>query len=171
MLKFSKSFASLAFAVLLMADASPAQQKAVKSPAWYAPFAADMNRYERGDVSELKDKRRVFVSVWAFSDLNSNVETAQLKQQVLHDFKKYDGLEVVSTPEEADFAVHFEADTSQYGAGCKYYVATRGAESINGAPAPRVLQRSSTLGNECTAWASRRVGNLVETLKRLRGEK
>lgn len=167
MLKFNKSFASLTFAVLLAAGAVPAQQKAVKSRAWYSPYFTDAHKNERGDISELKGKRRVFVSASASDEQNSRFETVQLMQRVLNDLKKYGDLEVVKNPEEADFAASFSVTKSEYSTYCNYYVVTRGAESGDGAFTPRLLQSRSAQGIDCSNWVSRRAVSLAETLKRL----
>ncbi|HEV7860275.1 MAG TPA: hypothetical protein VGO91_16780 [Pyrinomonadaceae bacterium] len=62
-------------------------------------------QFEKGDLSELKDKQRVYV----------NATSTHQSENILKELKKYPGVQVVSAQADADFVVAYRIERKQFG--------------------------------------------------------
>jgi hypothetical protein len=159
---------------------------------WWSP--PPRGGAERGKVEELKDKRRLYVTFFAFT---GERQAAEIRRQVLRALASYEGVEVVGSAEDADFALHVSAsrlpiaDPKREGfeptrsdapaphpgepdwpTTLEVSVLVRGAGPAGGAHRPRVVWRKSQrVWDQVGAASGSGVRAFIERLKRVRGEK
>ena len=186
---------SMAVPAVAMIRQGQRPQTAVARPQdwWWPPLRGDA---ERGKVEEIKDKRRVYVTFFAFTGRRDSDE---VRRHVLRALTSYEGVEVVSSIEQADFALHVSAsrlppDARRFGGPgqlpvrsdapprrpgepewptrLELLVLVRGAEQTDGTHRPRIVWKTSR-----EAWERVGVGAgsgvraFVGSLKKVRGEK
>jgi hypothetical protein len=168
------------------------QPPGAPSEVWWSP--PPRGGAERGQVEELRDKRRVYVTFFTFT---GGQQAAEIRRQVLRALASYEGVEVVSRVEEADFALHVSAsrlpiaDPKRAGfeparsdaphphpgepdwpTTLEVSVLVRGAEQAGGAHRPRVVwQKSQRVWEKAGAASGSGVRAFIKRLKRVRGEK
>lgn len=183
-LVYDHAIAAMAFVFLLTVVAQAQRTQ----PLWYYP-GINMSGAESGDFSELKDKRRVYVSFFHGSTPAAYQRT--LEQQVFQELKQYEGLEVVNSPGMAELAIHISVTGIYSPAVARmpsmpategpepvkrhditFYVLTRGMKRGEGVSNPRVIVRRQRMETESSSSVVvLEVSSLIEGLKRLRGEK
>lgn len=69
-----------------------------------------------GNLSEIKDKRKVYVSAYwgdsTFTVKSINYTDSLAKKKIIEKLTKYGGVEIVETPETADFIIHYNGTTT-----------------------------------------------------------
>src|SRR5215208_6311020 len=98
---------SMAAPAVAVIRQGPRPQTAAARPQdwWWPPPRGGA---ERGKVEEIKNKRRVYVTFFAFT---GEQQAAEIRRQVLRALASYEGVEVVSRVEDADFALHVSASS------------------------------------------------------------
>ena len=158
---------------------------------WWPPPQGDA---ERGKLEEIKDKRRVYVTFFAFT---GGRDSGEIRRQVLRALTSYDGVEMVSRIEDADFTLHVSAarlplpDPRRVGREPSYSAApeprpgepdwpttlelsvlVRGAEQADGTHRPRIVwQTSQDVWDSVGASAGSRARAFIGGLKKVRGER
>jgi hypothetical protein len=149
-----------------------------------APFIEPGDElFESGQLSEIRDKRRVYV-------YESDGESPYKK--IIKELSKYPGVEIVATPDEAEFAVTYRENYSldgvrMYSSGTSavietarsghLYVFTRGAEISDALYRPRVVWTETNTRNYVNGLtfsrhpATNLARHFIKALKELRGEK
>jgi hypothetical protein len=190
-----KRVVHIATVVLSLGIAAQAQSKSDKPLLWYHPDSK-MTAAERGDVKELKDLRRICVSI--APGTTSVAFRRRLEQQVFRELTDYPGLEIVKDPDLAELAIlirivpdaplvqsrpmagsgspnmalpstneTYASPTNDVG----FYVLTRGGKRDSGGYAPRVIiQLHHNAAEPATSAAVLDLATLIKKLKRLRGE-
>jgi hypothetical protein len=170
--------------------AAPFAVSAQESIWWTAP--GDEQLRESGKLEEIKDKRRVFVSVNYRSEdtlANSQPDRDRLRNAVTRVLAEYKGLEVVLSPDRADLAITVTATegtgNAQLGAGnfnanldpademsLEILVLVRGANQRNGGQRPRVVWELSSpnVQGEAAPAAAFALDGFIAQLRRVRGE-
>jgi hypothetical protein len=173
--------------VLMFVTSSQAQRKSDAPALWYHPEGV----VERGDVAELKDVHRVYVSI--SPGQASNVYVVRLQQQMLKQLKEYPGLSIVKDPNAAELAIYIRIRPSSspaFDSGrsrplyssqetnvsitneVDFFVVTRGAKRGEGNYMSRVLiQKHHTETEYVTPATSLDVDSMIKKMKTLRGEK
>jgi hypothetical protein len=149
---------------------------------WYVHY--EKAETERGQISELKDKRRVyvFVSVMGSSTDAIDYQRNRLAQQVSQEIETYGGLEIVKSPEEAEFAINIVASTigaqaitnpdAEKTVDIKFLVLTRGAQRSDGTNVGRILRLvSKTDRGDSTLIVRQETSAFIKELKKVKGEK
>lgn len=98
------------------------------------PFLPEVN----GSLSEIKDKRKVFVS--GMRALSADHISDEPRQKIVAELNKYPGLEVVNTPEGADFEMIFD-----YTVELAMELPPLGREGIAGRPSQKYYSCTGTL--------------------------
>lgn len=123
-MQYSKVPLAAAFLVALLALPVQAQN-------WWIPGDAGT---EAGKIDELKEKRSVFLSV-AFSssevEINAQQEATLIRRLVTQAVSAYKGLNLVPTPEQAEFAINVVASANQLPAGAPNVTANTGTFAAN----------------------------------------
>lgn len=154
-----------------------------RSKTWY--YLYDTSGAERGDMKELKDKRKVylFISLLGLQNTDSvEFQRNKLEQQISQEIAKYAGLEIVKNPEEADFAISIISFTdvargitnpeAEKTVDVKFFVLTRGAQQSDGTYAGRLIkQRQRTDQGDGTLIVRQETSSFIKELKKVRGEK
>jgi hypothetical protein len=178
----------LSFFVLVMTAA-------VATPAygqnWWSPNEASA---ETGRLQELKEKRKVFLNVvfnTTETEINAQQEQTLIRRLVTRAISAYQGLELVGTADQADFAISVtasqtnssptEAAVSNFSLNLEpgvtvpleVTVLTRGAVTRNGTYRPRVVwsMASQNVQGEPGPAAVFAVDGFIDLLKQVRGEK
>jgi hypothetical protein len=146
---------------------------------------------ETGSLQELKQKRKVFLSVvftTTETDVNAQQEQAQIRRVVTRALEAYKGLVLVSMADQAEIAISVIASQSTGGAGglgnfslsldpniqvpLEVSVLIRGALQRNGTYKPRVVwsMSSQNVHGEPGPAAVFAVDGFIDQLKRVRGE-
>ena len=153
-------------ALMLLAGVAAGQKKS-RPTLWYYPAGG----YENGKISELKDRHKVYISLFTGGFFPYGPQRISYQQRILNLLSSYKGLEVVKNPEEAELAVHissFENGESVY----EFYVLTRGEPQKNGGYKPRVVvKRLRSDSKDSTVLIEQAVSAFVDDLKAVRGEK
>lgn len=149
---------------------------------------------ERGKLEEIKDKRRVYVTFFAFTGKRDGDE---IRRNVLRALGSYAGLEVVSRIEQADFALYVSASQMpllnerrarelpvrsdapprrpgepDWPTTLEMSVLVRGAEQTDGTRRPRIVWESrQEAWDSVGADAGSSVRAFIGRLKKARGEK
>lgn len=167
-------------ALLLLAVSSLSQNR---SKNWY--FLYETAGAERGEISELKDRRRVYIytSLMGLASTDSvDFRRSRLEQQVTQEIEKYGGLEIVKSPEEAEFAINIISFTevargiinpeAEKTVDVKFFVLTRGAQRSDGTYAARLVKQSRrTDQGDSTIVVRQETRAFIKELKKVRGEK
>lgn len=158
---------SVCLLILIVAAVSVAVPQ--KSASWYYPGGRD---YEKGHLSELKDKRRVYVFSFFHNTVPQNFRSTGLRQRLLNLLSSYHGLQLVENPEEAELAIYISSFESVGAADYDFYVLTRGEQLKDGGYKPRVIvKKFRSDSKDSTALIEQAVNTFVEDLKAVRGEK
>lgn len=150
---------------------------------WY--FLYETAGAERGEMSELKDKRRVylFISLLGLTGTDSiDYQRSRLEQQVSQEIVKHGGLEIVKNPEEADFAISImsspiilqgiSSPDVERSADIKFFVLTRGTQRSDGTYVGRVIRQSrKTDRGDSNVVIRQETSAFIKDLKKVRGEK
>jgi hypothetical protein len=162
-----------------------------QSSIWWTNQGDEQLR-EYGKLQEIKDKRRVFVSVnYRSTDPNqvsAQTERDRLRAAVSRALSGYQGLEVVLAPERADLAIAVTA-TNNVGTGAgggnfaasldpnvetplEILVLVRGTMQRDGGYRPRVVWELSSpnVRGEAAPAAEFALDGFISQLKKLRGE-
>ena len=170
------------------------QPAAARPQVWWSP--PPRGGAERGKLEEVKDKRRVYVTFFAFT---GERDSGEIRRHVLQALTSYEGVEVVSRAEQADFALHVSAarlppDARRMGGPgqlpirsdapparpgepdwpttLELSVLVRGAEQTDGTHRPRVVwETSREAWDRVGADAGSGVRAFIKRLKKVRGEK
>jgi hypothetical protein len=149
---------------------------------------------EAGTLQEVKQKRKVFLNV-VFSttepEINAQQEQTQIRRVVIRAIEAYKGIELVGTPDQAEFAITVTASqTRNVGAGptslgnfsltldpniqvpLDVTVLVRGTLQRNGTYRPRIVwsMSSQNVHGEPGPAAVFAVDGFIDQLKRTRGE-
>jgi hypothetical protein len=156
---------SIMLLILMAAGTIVAGQKSKHSVWYYPSFGGE----EKGAISELKDKRRVYVSYFIASPLVIQDPRQISYQQRIQNLLTRDGvLEVVSKPEDAELAIHINSSNGLF----DFYVLTRGAQKKDGGYKPRlILKRLRSDSADSTAIIEQAISAFIDDLKRVRGQK
>jgi hypothetical protein len=172
-----KYLAASAVLVLLLNVPAFAQKS---SDDWYS-FGVT----ERGQLSDLKDKRRVYVTLLIItSDMTPafDLQRAAIGQQVYQELKQNSDLEVVKTRAEADFIIDIwisplagEAVSgrplAEQSADVKFTVYTRSEKLSQGRYARRmVTQRWNSARGDAPLVVRQETAAFVRDLKRVQGK-
>ena len=142
---------------------------------------------EAGKIQELKEKRRVFLSV-AFNtneaDINPQQEATIIRRLVTQSVSSYNGLQLVSTPEQAEIAINIIASSgpAEPIAGnvdpgpqtpLDVTITVRGRMQRDGNYRPRVVwsMSSQNVHGQPGPAAAFAIDGFIDQLKRMRGEK
>jgi hypothetical protein len=183
----------LRWALLMLFLAAPIAASAQNSIWW--TNQGDSQFREQGKLQELKEKRRVFVSVsYRSTDPNQvseQTERDRLRGAVSRALTAYKGLEIVLAPEKADLAISVTAmdnvgQGGQSGAGGNFaasldpdvetpleiLVLVRGAMQRDGGYRPRVVWELSSpnVRGEAAPAAGFALDGFISQLKKVRGE-
>ncbi|HEX8748300.1 MAG TPA: hypothetical protein VF717_14085 [Pyrinomonadaceae bacterium] len=165
-------------ALVLLLNVSAFAQKS--SDDWYS-FGVT----ERGQLSDLKDKRRVFVSLLIVtSDMTPafDLQRAAIGQQLYQEFKRNSDLEVVKNIAEADFIIEVwisplagEAISgrplAEQSADVKFTVYTRSEKASNGHYGRRVVtQKWNSARGDVPSVVRQETAAFVRDLKRVQGK-
>lgn len=163
-----------------------AQKVNLPSQVWWIPDFFGKNKSEKGKFDELKGKKRVYVSMFLGNMMSPDRETFQ--QRVNKDLAKNNDFEIVNSPDDADFAIHFGTTyfsnasnsiiepvqrrpinpTIRLESECQFYILTRGSQISDGIFTPRVLFSRISFENDCRDSASRSVANFGKKLAKLK---
>lgn len=171
----------LCFTVLLLLAVPSFSQN--RSGNWY--IFLEKSGAERGEMSELKEKRKVYLSITLLGLVNTDsveYQSSKLEQQVSQEIEKYGGLEIVKSPEEAEFAISIISSTdvargvinpdAEKTVDIKFSVLTRGAQRSDGTYAGRLIKQSrKTDSGDSTFIARQETSAFIKELKKVRGEK
>ena len=154
-------------AIIVLAGVAAAGQKS-KPTLWYYPWSAE--GHETGKLSDIKDKRKVYVSLFIGS-FSQDPQRISDQQRLLNLLTRDSGLELVKRPEEAELAIYISS--SDYGGSFyEFYVLTRGEAQRDGGHKPRiVLKRLRSDSQGSTTLIEQAVSAFVDDLKAVRGEK
>ena len=143
---------------------------------------------EAGKLQELKEKRRVFLSV-AFNtnelDVNAQQEATVIRRLVTQAVSSYSGLQLVSTPEQAEIAINIvassgPAETPAAGIAdsgpqtpLDVTITVRGRMQRDGNYRPRVVwsMSSQNVHGQPGPAAAFAIDGFIEQLRKVRGEK
>ena len=170
------------------------QPAAAQPQVWWSP--PPRGDAERGQLAEIKDKRRVYVAFFAFT---SKRHGEDVRRHVLRALASYGGVEVVSSAEQADFALHVRAarlpprnprltgrepsysdaplslsppGELPWPTTLKLSVLVKGAEQGDGTHRPRLVwEKGQEAWSYVGADAGSGVNALIRDLKKLRGER
>ena len=160
---------SVCLLILIVAAGVIAVPQKTKSPSWYYPGGRD---YEKGKLSELKDKHRVYAAFFFWSGLPNDPRRTAYQQRILKLLSSYNGLQLVENPEEAELAVYISSFETGGAADYDFYVLTRGEQLKDGGYKPRVIvKKFRSDSKDSTALIEQAVNTFVEDLKAVRGEK
>ncbi|MBD0369587.1 MAG: hypothetical protein ICV60_01935 [Pyrinomonadaceae bacterium] len=165
--------------VLLLNISAFAQRSSIE---WYNSSVT-----ERGEISELKDKQRVYISITplggSFIAPSISYQRLTLEQQVYKEIEQYGRLEIVKSPKDADFIIDvwitsvggFPTESGpsiQRPADIKFSVYTRSeAAGKYGYGRRLILQTWKTTPSDITAVVRQEAAAFIRELKRVRGEK
>ena len=175
-------FPKVSLVVLLIAAplAVPAQ-----SQNWWVVGDAGT---EAGKLQELKEKRRVFLSV-AFNtnetDINAQQEATVIRRLVTQAVSSYSGLQLVSTPEQAEIAINIVASSGPAETAAAVIadsgpqtpldvtITVRGRMQRDGNYRPRVVwsMSSQNVHGQPGPAAAFAIDGFIEQLRKMRGEK
>jgi hypothetical protein len=159
---------SVCMLILSFMSGAVVEAQKSRSTNWYYPGSEG---YEKGKISELKDKHRVYVSFF-WQGLPRDPRKTSYRQRILHLLSSYEGLEVVKSPEEAELAVYISSFESGGEAVYDFYVLTRGERQKDGGHKPRVVvKKIRTDSNHDLPVIELAVASFIRDLKAVRGEK
>ncbi|HKR02577.1 MAG TPA: hypothetical protein VJT09_18005 [Pyrinomonadaceae bacterium] len=162
-LKNCKIVSACLLALILLTGAAAAGQK-TKPTLWYYPWSG----HETGKLSDIKDKRKVYVMFFLGRVLPQDPLRTSYQQRIRNLLTRDGELELVERPEDAELAVYI---SSQDDALYEFYVLTRGEPQKDGGYKPRVVLkrlRSESMGS--TALIEQAVSAFVDDLKAARGK-
>ena len=142
---------------------------------------------EAGKLQELKEKRRVYLSV-AFNtneaDINAQQEATVIRRLVTQAVSSYSGLQLVSTPEQAEIAINIiassgPAETPVGGVDpgpqtpLDVTITVRGRMQRDGNYRPRVVwsMSSQNVHGQPGPAAAFAIDGFIDQLRKVRGEK
>ena len=189
---------SLGLVVTVLLSAAPAgaghrlQRPPARPAVWWS--APPRGGAERGRLAEVKDKRRVYVDFFSFT---GERDVAEIRLHVLRALASDAGLEVVSRPDDAEFALSVSAvslpprnprvtgqepsfsdaplslpDRPAWPTTLTVSALVRGAAQADGSHRPRVVwERSREVWSHAGAEAGSAVKDFVGGLKKARTRK
>lgn len=134
-----------------------------------AQSAQSLASATRGDISEIKDKRRVYVDVHIlFADPYTPV-----RQSAINELSKYSGVDIVNSPDQADFSLLLIVEPVSLSAannGIPSYIEVMAVTGNPKSPS-RILWRHSFPSSTNQLDAITAARTFVKALKKARGEK
>lgn len=132
---------------------------------WHNPYSG----YEKGKISELKDKHRVYVSFFDVDVFELEPNRTGFRQRILNQLSRHKTLEVVENPESAELAIHI---SSSSGGVWDFFVLTRGAPRKDGRYTARVVvKKLRSDSRDSTQVIEQAVSTFVDDLRAVRGQK
>ena len=175
-------FSKVSLVVLLIAAPLPVS---AQSQNWWV--IGDVGT-ESGKLQELKEKRRVYLTV-AFNtneaDINAQQEATVIRRLVTQSLSSYDGLQLVSAPEQAEIAINIQAssgpviaenaaaDSDGPQTPLDVTITVRGRMQRDGNYRPRVVwsMSSQNVHGQPGPAAAFAIDGFIEQLRKVRGEK
>lgn len=152
--------------ILVVAGTVIGSQKA-KQTHWHYP---SLKGYEKGNIGELKDKRRVYLSFFIVGVSPQDLFRTSYQQRILNQLSRDGVLEVVEKPEDAELAVYIQSYERE--SFYEFYVLTRGEQQRDGGYKPHVvLKRLRSDSTDSTMLIEQTVNAFVDDMKALRGGK
>lgn len=134
-----------------------------------AQFAQSLATASHGDISEIKDKRRVYVDVHTlFAEPYTPV-----RQSAINELRKYNGVDIVNSPDQADFLLLLLVGPATISPTRDIRLSDIQVMAVTGKPESpsRILWQYSfpSTNNQLDAITATRT--FIKALKKARGEK